>query len=239
MLFICVNVPNYWFRVALFKPFLFAMIKVLIADDHEIFLDSLSLLVGTFSEVELVGNCKNAAEVIDFVKTNEVDLLITDNKMPQMSGIELTVHLRKNFPNIRVLMLSVSEEAEMIRDAFQAGVWGYMMKRAGKVELHKAIQSIANGQKFFSESVVFELMRLGLTDNIPKAEIPAEFTQLTGREIDIIKLITQELSSLEIAEKLFVSPKTVESHRHNILRKLGVKNTVGIIKYAIKNGLVS
>jgi DNA-binding NarL/FixJ family response regulator len=212
--------------------------RILIADDHEIFLDSLSLLVATFEGVEVIGNCKNAADAINFIKNNEVDLLITDYKMPQMNGVELTIFLRQNYPQIKVLMLSVSEEAEMIREAFQAGVWGYMMKRAGKAELQKAIQSIANGQRYFSETVVFELMRLGLTDNIPKEEVYTEFTQLTEREIDIIKLIVNELSSNAIAEKLFIAPKTVETHRHNILRKLGVKNTVGIIKYAIKNGLV-
>jgi DNA-binding NarL/FixJ family response regulator len=212
--------------------------RILIADDHEIFLDSLSLLVTTFPDIEVVGNCKNANEAINFIKDNEVDLLITDYKMPQMNGVELTIFLRQNYPQIKVLMLSVSEEAEMIREAFQAGVWGYMMKRAGKAELQKAIQSIANGQRYFSESVVFELMRLGLTDNIPKEQVYTEFNQLTEREIDIIKLIANELSSNAIAEKLFIAPKTVETHRHNILRKLGVKNTVGIIKYAIKNGLV-
>jgi DNA-binding NarL/FixJ family response regulator len=164
--------------------------------------------------------------------------LITDYQMPQMSGIELTLQLRQKYPSVKVLMLSVSEEAEMIREAFQAGVWGYMMKRAGKAELQKAILTIANGQRYFSESVVFELMRLGLTDNIPKEEIFTEFNQITEREIDIIRLIANELSSVEIAEKLFIAPKTVETHRHNILRKLGVKNTVGIIKYAIKNGIV-
>jgi DNA-binding NarL/FixJ family response regulator len=211
--------------------------RVLIADDHEIFLDSLSLLVSTFADIEVIGNCKNAAEVISFIQKNEVDILITDYKMPQMTGIELTIFVRQYFSNIKVLMLSVSEEAEMIREAFQAGVWGYMMKRAGKAELQKAIQSIANGQKYFSESVVFELMRLGLTDNVPKEEVSQEFTQLTEREIEIIKLITKELSSQEIAIKLFIAPKTVETHRHNILKKLGVKNTVGIIKYAMKNGL--
>jgi DNA-binding NarL/FixJ family response regulator len=212
--------------------------RILIADDHEIFLDSLSMLIATFSNVEVVGNCKNALEVLDFLQNHTVNLLITDYQMPQMSGIELTLQLRQKYPSVKVLMLSVSEEAEMIREAFQAGVWGYMMKRAGKAELQKAILTIANGQKYFSESVVFELMRLGLTDNIPKEEIFTEFNQITEREIDIIRLIANELSSVEIAEKLFIAPKTVETHRHNILRKLGVKNTVGIIKYAIKNGIV-
>lgn len=213
--------------------------RVLIVDDHEIFLDSLSLLMATFPGVEVVDNCKNAKEAIHFIQNNEIDLLITDYKMPQMSGIELTIFLRQHHPEVKVLMLSVSEEADMIREAFQAGVWGYMMKRTGKTELQKAIQTITNGQKYFSESVVFELMRLGLTANIPKEEIPNEFSQLTEREIDIIRLIADEMSSNEIAEKLFIAPKTVETHRHNIIKKLNVKNTVGIVKYAIKNGLVS
>ncbi len=213
--------------------------RVLIVDDHEIFLDSLSLLMTTFPGVEVVDNCKNAKEAIHFIQNNDIDLVITDYKMPQMSGIELTIFLRQHHPEVKVLMLSVSEEADMIREAFQAGVWGYMMKRTGKTELQKAIQTIASGQKYFSESVVFELMRLGLTANIPKEEIPNEFSQLTEREIDIIRLIADEMSSNEIAEKLFIAPKTVETHRHNIIKKLNVKNTVGIVKYAIKNGLVS
>jgi DNA-binding NarL/FixJ family response regulator len=212
--------------------------RILIADDHEIFLDSLSMLIDTFPDVEVVGNCKNGIEVLDFLKNQTIDLLVTDYKMPQMSGIELTLQLRQQYPKIKVLMLSVSEEAEMIREAFQAGVWGYMMKKSGKAELQKAVESIKNGQRYFSESVVFELMRLGLTDNIPQNEIPQEFNPLTEREIEIIRLISKELSSQEIAEKLFIAPKTVETHRHNILKKLGLKNTVGLVKYALKNGLV-
>ncbi len=212
--------------------------RILIADDHEIFLDSLSMLIDTFSDVEVVGNCKNGLEVLDFLQNQTIDLLVTDYKMPQMSGIELTLQLRQKYPKIKVLMLSVSEEAEMIREAFQAGVWGYMMKKSGKAELQKAIESIKNGQRYFSESVVFELMRLGLTDNIPQNEISQEFNHLTEREIEIICLISKELSSQEIAEKLFIAPKTVETHRHNILKKLGLKNTVGLVKYALKNGLV-
>jgi DNA-binding NarL/FixJ family response regulator len=211
--------------------------RILIADDHEIFLDSLSMLIATFPDVEVIGNCKNALEVLDFLQNQTIDLLVTDYKMPQMSGIELTLQLRQKYPKIKVLMLSVSEEAEMIREAFQAGVWGYMMKKSGKAELQKAIECIKNGQRYFSESVVFELMRLGLTDNIPQNEISQEFNQLTEREIEIIRLISKELSSQEIAEKLFIAPKTVETHRHNILKKLGLKNTVGLVKYALKNGL--
>jgi DNA-binding NarL/FixJ family response regulator len=213
--------------------------RILIADDHEIFLDSLSMLIDTFPDVEVVGNCKNGVEVLDFLQNQTIDLLVTDYKMPQMSGIELTLQLRQKHPKIKVLMLSVSEEAEMIREAFQAGVWGYMMKKSGKAELQKALESIKNGQRYFSESVVFELMRLGLTDNIPQNEISQEFNQLTEREIEIIRLICNELSSQEIAEKLFIAPKTVETHRHNILKKLGLKNTVGLTKYALKNGLVA
>lgn len=212
--------------------------QILIVDDHEIFLDSLSMLIDTFADVEVVGNCKKPAEVFEFLKTHSVDLVVTDYKMPEMTGVELTVQLRQKYPQIKVLMLSVSEEAEMIREAFQVGVWGYMMKKAGKTELLKAIQTVKSGQRYFSESVVFELMRLGLSDNLLKHEVAPELTHLTDREIEIIKLITNEFSSHEIAEKLFIAPKTVETHRHNILKKLGLKNTVGLIKYALKNGII-
>lgn len=214
------------------------MLRVLIVDDHEIFLDSLSLLVGTFDNIHLVGKCQNATEAIEFVAKNEVDLVITDYNMPVTTGTALTYLLRNRFPEVKVLMLSVSEEAEMIRDAFQAGVWGYMMKRAGKAELLKALTNIANGQKYFSESVVFELMRLGLTEHVPKEEVGQSIGQLTERELEIIRYISMEFSSVEIASKLFIAPKTVETHRHNILKKLGLKNTVGLLKYALKNGII-
>ena len=211
---------------------------VLIADDHEIFLDSLSLLISTFSTVTVVGHCTSGPAVLAFLAEQPVDLLITDYKMTPMTGIDLTLHLRQSHPAVRVLMLSVSEEDELMVEAFRAGVWGYVMKRAGKDELRRATETIAAGQKYFSESVVSEIIRQTPGESLLRGEIPLTTSVLSEREIEIVRLIARELSSNQIAERLFIALRTVETHRHNILRKLGVKNTAGILKFAIRHGLV-
>jgi DNA-binding NarL/FixJ family response regulator len=212
--------------------------KILIADDHEIFLDSLALLLSTFDEVEVVGMCTNGQEALDFIEKYDVDLLITDFDMPKMSGIEVAHYLKINRPEIKVFMLSVSEEAEMIRKAFLAGVVGYMMKRSGRSELLSAIEAIGKGQRYFSESVLNKLMQLELLKETPKDEIPAEIKALTEREVEIIRLISNGLSSNDIAEKLFISDRTVDKHRFNLMKKLNVKNATSLIKFAMKNGLL-
>lgn len=135
-------------------------------------------------------------------------------------------------------MLSVSEESELMREAFRAGVWGYVMKRAGKDELQRAIDTIAAGQKYFSESVISEIVRLMPADSTPGNEIADQIMPLSEREIEIVRLITRESSSSQIADQLFIAPRTVETHRQNILRKLGAKNTVGILKFAFRHGLI-
>ena len=211
---------------------------VLIADDHEIFLDSLSLLISTFSTVTVVGHCTSGPAVLAFLAEQPVDLLITDYKMTPMTGIDLTLHLRQSHPAVRVLMLSVSEEDELMVEAFRAGVWGYVMKRAGKDELRRATETIAAGQKYFSESVVSEIIRQTPGESLLRGEMPLTTSVLSEREIEIVRLIARELSSNQIAERLFIALRTVETHRHNILRKLGVKNTAGILKFAIRHGLV-
>ncbi|MFC5409023.1 response regulator [Larkinella bovis] len=213
-------------------------IRVLLTDDHEIILDSLALLLSRIEGVEVVGTLNDSREVLDFLKTHDVDLLLSDMNMPHLDGINLTLKIRQHFPNIRVLMLTVSEEADSIREAFRAGISGYVMKKAGKAELEKAVKTIARGEKYFSESVMTQLVALPVASVRPQDEAPAPLAPLTDREIEIIRLVAQELSTNAIADKLFISPGTVETHRHNILRKLGVKNSIGIIKYAVRHGLL-
>ena len=210
--------------------------RILLADDHEMVLDSLPLLLATIEGVEVVGVINDSRKVLPFLEKNEVDVLISDLNMPYLNGVELTKQVRQYFPNIKVLMLTVSENSEIIREAFKAGISGYLMKKTGRTELEKALKIIENGEKYFSESVMFELMNPDLSNF--KEEVLVETISLTDREIEIIKLISQELSTTEIADKLFISQGTVETHRHNILRKLGVKNSIGVIKYALKNKLI-
>jgi DNA-binding NarL/FixJ family response regulator len=210
--------------------------RILLVDDHEILLESLSMLISTIPNMEIVGQLNDSRKVLPFLENHEVDLLMTDMAMPYLDGVQLTLQARQKFPNLKVLMLTVSEEAEVIREAFRAGVSGYVMKKAGKVELTMALNTLAKGEKYFGEAVMREL--LSQSFDITTTETYAEPVTLTNRELEIIKQIAAELSTQEIADKLFISAGTVETHRHNILRKLNVKNSIGIIKYAMKNRLI-
>lgn len=211
-------------------------IRVLITDDHQIVLDSLSLLISTMPNMEVVGTLNDSRKVLDFLEVNDVDILVTDLSMPYLTGVDLTLQVRSKFPSVKILMLTVSEDADTIRRAFQAGISGYVMKKANRAELDRALTTVANGDKYFSEAVMKEL--LSPLGGAPADDLPAEPVAVTARELEIIRLIAQELSTTEIAERLFISVGTVETHRHNILRKLDVKNAIGIIKYALKHKLV-
>jgi DNA-binding NarL/FixJ family response regulator len=211
-------------------------LKILIVDDHQILLDSLAMLIASIPTMEVVGTLYDSRKVEDFLDVNEIDVLVSDMNMPYLSGIDLTLKLRNKFPDLKILMLTVNDEAENIRHAFQAGISGYVTKKANRAELERALTTISKGEKYFSEAVLKELLmptNLSITE-----EVPPEPKALTLRELEIVKLIAQELSSPQIADRLFISAGTVENHRHNILQKLGVKNTIGIIKYAIKYRLI-
>lgn len=212
-------------------------IRVLITDDHQIVLDSLSLLISTIPDMEVVGTLNDSRKVLAYLDINEVDILVTDLSMPYLTGVDLTLQVRGLFPTLKILMLTVSEDADTIRKAFQAGISGYVMKKANRAELERALKTVASGEKYFSEAVMKELLSPASLA-APVDELPGEPIAVTARELEIIRLIAQELSTSEIAERLFISVGTVETHRHNILRKLGVKNSIGIIKYAVKHKLV-
>jgi DNA-binding NarL/FixJ family response regulator len=211
-------------------------LKILIVDDHQILLDSLAMLIASIPNMEVVGTLYDSRKVEDFLDFNDIDVLVSDMNMPYLSGIDLTLKLRNKFPDLKILMLTVNDEAENIRHAFQAGISGYVTKKANRAELERALTAISKGEKYFSEAVLKELLMP--TNSSISEEVPQEPKVLTLRELEIVKLIAQELSSPQIADRLFISAGTVENHRHNILQKLGVKNTIGIIKYAIKYRLI-
>lgn len=210
--------------------------QVLIVDDHKILLDSLSLLINSIADMEVVGTLNDSRKVVDFLAHQGVDILVTDMNMPYANGIDLTLKLRNLYPELRILMLTVNDSAETIREAFQAGISGYITKKASKEELSTALHTILRGDKFFSDEVMKEL--LSPSTAVQEETNFQDMKALSARELEVIKLIAQELSSSEIAERLFISVGTVENHRHNILQKLGVKNSIGIIKYAIKYKLI-
>ncbi|MFN3849489.1 MAG: response regulator [Spirosomataceae bacterium] len=215
--------------------------RILIADDHQFILESIEMLIATLPEHEVIGTYSNGREVLKALSIHEdIDLVMTDYNMPEMNGIELTYQIRRQFPETKVLLLTVSEDSDTIQEAFKAGVSGYVMKKAGKSEFKEALKTISLGKKYFSESVVFELLnRNKQVAELVNEPINEKLDNLSNREIEIITLIAQEYSTNEIAEKLFLSAATVETHRHNILKKLGFKNAIGLVKFAIKHKLIA
>lgn len=210
-----------------------APIRVMLVDDHQIILDSLGLLFNLMDDILLVDSTNDSRKVLDILGKKEVDMLITDLSMPYMNGVELSFAVKEKFPDLKILMLTVNDQGDRIQDAFKAGISGYVMKKADRQELEQAIRTVAAGQLHFSQEVLKSLLAPTEVDN--HAE---KLKHLTKREIEVIKLIVQELSSSEIAEKLFISLGTVETHRHNIFKKLNVKNSIGLVKFALKYDLI-
>jgi DNA-binding NarL/FixJ family response regulator len=212
------------------------MPKIIIVEDHKILLDSLSLLIGTIAQVELVGKATNGQKALQILENEEVDIVISDITMPVMNGVTLVWKVKQQYPHIKILMLTVSEDAQTIKDALLAGADGYIFKSAEKEELEEAIVSLMNNKKYFSDSTILSLAKADNESFISQKE--ATKKALTEREIEILKLISQELSGIQIAEKLFISPTTVETHRKNLFQKIGVNTSVGLVKYAMQHGIL-
>lgn len=209
--------------------------KVFLADDHLIFLESMSLLLGVIEGIELVGIAGSGEEVLRKIKESEAEILICDYVMPQMDGVELTFKLRELMPELKVLMLTSREDIEGIKAAIQAGVKGFILKKISKNELKIALNTIYEGFSYFSQEIL-QILTQKTTDDIHVDVL--ETKPLTPREIDIIKLIAQEMTGTTIAEKLNLSTHTVATHRKNIFQKLGVNSTYALIKYAIEHRLI-
>ncbi len=209
--------------------------KVIVVEDHQILLESISLLISTIPNIELVGKASNGLKAMQILENKEVDIVVSDVMMPVMNGIELIWKVKQQFPHIKVLMLTVSEDSQTIKNALQAGADGFIFKSAEREELEEAISSLMNNKKYYSDKAILSLAEAQNEIFISDKEVLK--TMLTERELQILKLISQEMSGIQIAEKLFISPTTVESHRKNLFSKIGVNTSVGLVKYAMKHGI--
>ncbi|MBC8155393.1 MAG: response regulator transcription factor [Bacteroidetes bacterium] len=209
--------------------------RLLLVDDHQLILDSLQTLFASVSGVQVVGVVRDSRRVPEVLAKTGVDVLLCDLHMPHLSGIDLTLCLRQTHPAIKVLLLTMAEDALTIREAVRAGVAGYALKRAGRDELETAVATLRQGKRYFSPDVIEQLARLD--DTATGAHDP--LTALTDREVDVLRLIADEHTTQCIADRLFISIPTVETHRRHLMQKLGVKSVVGMVKFAMKYGLVS
>ena len=207
--------------------------QIILVDDHHLFGQSLYSLLIQMKDVRQVSVFQRGNDVLDYLENNEADMVLSDLQMPEMNGIELTSKIHERFPNVRVLILTIDDEPYKIRQAIAAGASGYLLKDTDKTELEEAIRKLHQGLPYYSEKV----LKIITTGEKDKSLINKELAQLSAREIDVLKLIAQEFSTNEIAEQLFVSVNTIESHRKSLMKKLDVKNVVGLIKFAMRHKL--
>ena len=215
-------------------------IRIHLADDHQVLIDGLTNLLQTVPNFEVVGNSLDGTTVYNNVNENNADILILDISMPQKDGIEVLQEFSKNKSPCKVIILSSYDELKIIKEVMKFGAKGYLTKKCAGKNIIEAIKTVYQGQEYFSDTVREKIFNT-FTYNNPKLNknIYIENPILSPREIEIVTLISLEYTGKEISEKLFISTNTVETHRKNIMRKLQTKNTIGLVKYALKNHLIN
>ncbi|MFN8290033.1 MAG: response regulator transcription factor [Chitinophagaceae bacterium] len=204
-----------------------------IVDDHQIVIDGLTSLLKGHDKFRFAFATTNPAEVVNTIKEKPVDILLTDVMMPVLPGNQLARQVRERYPEVKILALSMSGQGDLVNDMIEhADIAGYVLKNIGKQELVNALEKIAGGGIYFSEEVIEELQK---TSTRKKQK---EDAHLTGREIEIIRLIEKEYNNKQIAETLFISERTVETHRKNIFRKTDTSSVIGLVKYAYEHKLI-
>ena len=215
-------------------------IKTILVDDHQIIRDGLSNMLQEAGDIHLVGCAAGYHEAIGMIRDSEPDVLITDLSMPGKSGIELIAALRSQYPDIRILVLSMYVTEDYIFNALKAGAMGYLPKQdTTKAELLKAIRTIYQGNNYFGSSIA-QVIAMSYAHSARKTQDQDTLSRthtLTGREREILRLYADGLSNQEISGKLNISVRTVETHKNNIMQKFNFKSTVDMVKFAIRNNL--
>ncbi len=204
-----------------------------LVDDHQIVIDGLMSLLKGHDRFRFAFATTNPQEVVTKLEQSPVDVLLTDIMMPKLPGNQLARQVRERFPEVKILALSMSGEGDLVNEMINdADISGYVLKNIGKEELILALEKIAGGGIYFSEEVITELQRVS---DRRRQNLEAH---LTDREIEIIRLIEKEYNNKQIAEALFISERTVETHRKNIFRKTNTNSVIGLVKYAYEHKLV-
>lgn len=207
------------------------MIKLLITDDHQLVIDGIRLILDSQPDISIIGEAHNGQEAIDFVKENEVDIILLDLNMPEVNGIDACKAIKKLKPDVKVIILSMISETRMVQNLMKYGASGYLLKNSGQEEIITAIRTVHNGKNHFDQEVIDMLLNPSQQKAVKNECL---HPSLSRREKEILQLIIDEHTTAEIAAKLFISFGTVESHRRNMISKLGVRNTAGLVSAAYK-----
>lgn len=222
------------------------IVRIFIADDHQIFIEGLKTVLNEMNgdiDCQIIGEANTGNSLLKMLKGKEVDLLLLDMNLPDMDGLEILSKIRVDKNDLKIITLTMYDESKIVKSAFKAGVDGYILKSNGVHELYEGIKEVMKGNTFMGSGV-------GLTNGFTSKTVkPGRLTMsyedrfikkyhLTKREMEVLRLISQALSNKEIGKELFISDQTVSVHRKNIMRKLGVSNTAGLIKAAYDNSLI-
>jgi two-component system, NarL family, response regulator NreC len=212
-------------------------IRVLIADDHAILRSGLRMLIESQADMTVIAEAENGKEAIQIAQKNNPDVVVLDVTMPERGGLHAIEQILKHSPNCRILVLTMHEEAAYMRTALTAGASGYVLKKSVDADLLSGIRAIYKGRTYVDSQLASELVQDALPDRARSGSKATEV--LSQRELEVLKLVAEGFSSREIAEKIFVSVKTVETYRGRFAEKLGLKSRAEIVRYALEIGLLS
>ena len=214
------------------------MIRVMIADDHNMFVEGVELILDGIENIQVVSKCYTGTEVFEKLAHIPADVILLDINLPGMNGLEVCQKLSKDYPAVKVLALSMHNEESFVTEILKYGAQGYILKNTGKKELINAIETVFEGQSYFSEEVTETIMKSLVHQKSGNKKSSILSPKISRREKEVLELIVKEHTTQEIADTLFISLKTVESHRRSLLTKLGVRNTAGLVRVALENQLI-
>lgn len=213
--------------------------RIVIVDDHPLYREGLKALIGRSDRFSVVGEAGSAVEAFDLARQVDPDIMLVDISMPGKSGIQFIREFREVMPSVRFIVVSMHANADYIVEAFQAGAAGYMVKDSASDGLLRGLRTVAAGEVFLdsalSGEVVEKLLKVRSSED---GSVPDPYQSLTSREQEVMRLLAEGLMTREVADRLYISPKTVENHRANLMKKLSLSTTIELVRYAARLGLI-
>jgi DNA-binding NarL/FixJ family response regulator len=215
-------------------------IKVHVADDHKVLIEGIMAMLNTDKDIQVVGSSLTGRQVMEWFETNEADVLILDINMPELDGIEVLKKFNKKKYHQKIIMLSSYDDVKLVKELTTYGADGFISKSSAGEHILKAIKSVYEGVPYFSDDIKEGLFNLAIGHKVTEGSRPEPnaINTLTDRELEVLKLIAKEYNTQEMADKLLLSVNTVETYRKNLLKKLNVKNAVGLAMFAVKNRII-
>lgn len=213
------------------------MIKIYITEDQELYLEGLTLLLNKQADLQVTGSCKNGAELLQSLGSLDADILLLDVYLPDFEPEELVKKIRSENPGLKIVFLTIMRGTRLVHRLIKHDIQGYILKNAELAELVEGLRAVAAGGKYFSDDINIAPDNINIRNTVSIGDNKVNEI-LTKREIEVLQLVCKEYSNVEIAEKLYLSVGTVETHRKKLISKLGVNNTIGLVKFAIKNDLL-